>query len=131
MARQEFPARVLVARFKHCGGRCEGVLDSGERCNALLVPGRWHGDHDNPDGLTGKPTFENCRCLCIPCHTAKTKIDVARIAKAKRVEARHIGAVCPKGQLRSPGFPSSGKKRTPVSEKFAHLPRSRLYEDAK
>ena len=83
--RQNFPARVKVARFKMCGGMCEG-------CGAKLFPPKLAYDHDNPDGLTGAPTVENARCLCLPCHKAKTKIDVGRIAKAKRQEAAHLNA---------------------------------------
>lgn len=96
MARRDFPTRIRVERFQFCGGRCEGVRE-GRRCDAKLEPGRWHCDHDDPDGLTGAPTFENARCLCIPCHLVKTKADVAKIAKAKRNYARHIGASRPKG----------------------------------
>jgi hypothetical protein len=30
-------------------------------------------------------------CLCGPCHKAKTRKDVANIARAKRRERKHIG----------------------------------------
>ena len=43
--------------------------------------------------------------LCEPCHSVKTaKQDVPAIAKAKRREAKHIGATMPKGQIKSAGF---------------------------
>jgi len=90
--RRNFTKATIVARFKHCGGKCEA-------CGVVLKPGGYHCDHSNPDGLTGEPTFENARILCLICHAGKTKIDVAAIAKAKRREAKHIGAVKPKGAI--------------------------------
>lgn len=83
--RKEFSARVKAERFRFANGHCES-------CTRKLYPGDIHYDHDNPDGLTGEPTFENCRALCRSCHLVKTKKDVTRIAKAKRSERKHIGA---------------------------------------
>ena len=98
MSRKNFTKAILTARINHAGGRCEWVdAETKIRCNAVLVPGRWEGDHVNPDGLTGEPTFDNCRALCKPHHLEKTKQDVANIAKAKRREAKAIGAVKPNG----------------------------------
>jgi hypothetical protein len=65
MARAEFPERIKVKRLHFAEFKCEGVVtrDDGAkaRCNATLAAGRVQFDHDNPNGLTGKPTFENCR----------------------------------------------------------------------
>lgn len=84
--RREFSARVKVAAFERANGSCEG-------CGARLTVGKFHYDHDTPDGLGGEPTLENCRVLCVACHAVKTRTgDVPAIAKAKRREARHIGA---------------------------------------
>lgn len=85
MSRREFPARVKVAAFSRAEGCCEA-------CGARLSVGKVAYDHINPDGLTGEPTLENCQVLCLPCHKAKTTGDVADIAKAKRREAKHLGA---------------------------------------
>lgn len=86
MSRREFPRAVMVAAKARANGRCEG-------CTAPLFPGKYHYDHDIPDGLLGPPTLENCRVLCLACHGVKTTtIDVPLIAKAKRREAAHIGA---------------------------------------
>lgn len=82
--RQEFSAKVKAERFRFAGGHCEA-------CTAKLFPGKIDYDHNNPDGLTGEPTFENCRALCRSCHLVKTKKDVARIAKARRTERKHYG----------------------------------------
>ena len=90
--RHEFPARVKVARFKMCGGMCEGILLTGKRCGARLTVGKFRYDHTNPDAMTGLPTLENCRCLCLQCDAPKTAKDQTDIARAKRREAAHLGA---------------------------------------
>lgn len=108
MSRKNFKKSILVTRFKHAGGRCEWIdAQTGVRCDAVLVPGRWHGDHDTPDQLGGQPTFENCRCLCIPHHKLKTgKQDKPAIAQAQRREAKHLGAVKPKATIKAPPKPA-------------------------
>lgn len=86
MTRREFTAKIKVAAFKRANGHCEG-------CSADLRAGRVEYDHRIPDALGGEPTLDNCEVLCRNCHGAKTaKKDVPQIAKAKRVEAHHIGA---------------------------------------
>lgn len=95
MARKNFTPAIIKARLNHAGFRCEGTLADGSRCLVKAEPGRFHGDHHNPDGLTGEPTFENCRILCLACHATKTSLDVKRIAKAKRVESNHLGIKAP------------------------------------
>lgn len=87
--RKEFPAKVKLAAFQRAQGRCE-------ECTARLMVGAFHYDHRVPDALGGEPTLENCRVLCRACHGIKTAAqDVPGIAKAKRNEARHIGAKAP------------------------------------
>lgn len=107
MARKNFSKATIARRFAHAGGRCEGIID-GKRCNVVLVVGRWQCDHDNPDGLTGEPTFENARALCQFCHGLKTKRDVANIAQAKRREIKATGAdkatVSRGPEIKSAGF---------------------------
>ena len=88
--RREFPRAVKRAAYKRANGHCE-------KCTAELYTGKFHYDHDNPNAMTGEPTLENCVVLCLACHKVKTTtVDVPRIAKAKRNEARHIGAERPK-----------------------------------
>jgi hypothetical protein len=126
MARKNFKRSVIVARYKHCGSRCEGVLESGLRCYAVVKPGAYECDHDDPDGLTGEPTFENARILCIPCHAEKTKVDVPAIAKAKRREADHVGAfIPPKRPIPSRPFPKRSKK---LRIELALLRKREIYE---
>ena len=113
LTRHNFTKATMIARFRQCGGRCEGILESGERCNVVLVPGRWECHHHNPDGLTGEPTLSNARCLCIPCHKAITPIDKAYIAQAHQREAKNIGVPWPKQKMR--GF---AKPEKPAREKL-------------
>lgn len=84
MSRREFPAKVKVAAFQRANGRCEA-------CTAKLMPGKIRYDHILPDQLGGEPTLENCACICSACHTAKTsRQDVPAIAKAKRIQQKHL-----------------------------------------
>jgi 5-methylcytosine-specific restriction enzyme A len=103
--RHEFPRSVKVAAFKRAAGKCE-------HCTARLYVGKFHYDHRIADGLTGEPTIENCAVLCIACHGEKTtKHDVPTIARAKRREAKHIGAK-PKSSHRWPKRPFAFQWRT-------------------
>lgn len=86
LMRKEFPAKIKMAAWLRSGGKCENTS-----CGRKLFTGDINYDHDDPDGLTGEPTLENCKVLCRGCHKIKTKSDVARIAKAKRIERRHLG----------------------------------------
>ena len=115
--RKNFSKMTIAERLKFCGGRCE-------KCGVVLKVGAFHCDHDIPDGLTGEPTFDNARILCLDCHGAKTKIDVAKIAKAKRQEARHLGITKPKGQIKSPGFAKKERR-----ERIGLPPRRPMFID--
>jgi 5-methylcytosine-specific restriction enzyme A len=84
--RREFTAKVKVQSYERSGGKCEA-------CRAPLAVGKFAYDHVIPDGLGGSPTIENCAVLCNACHAAKTTgQDVPSIAKAKRIQAKHINA---------------------------------------
>jgi hypothetical protein len=124
MTRHNFTKPVMIARFRFCGGRCEAIRhDTGERCNIKLV--RWECHHEIPDALGGKPTVENARCLCIPCHKAVTPINKAYIAEACRREAKNIGVPWPKPIIRNRGF---AKTEKPHREPRQHLPPRQLYQ---
>jgi len=92
MSRREFPAKVKVAAYNRSNGLCE-------KCTAPLLPGRFDYDHRIPDALGGTPTIDNCAVVCKSCHASKTAKDVTKIAKAKRVERKHIGAHRPKHKM--------------------------------
>ena len=89
MKRREFPTRVMVDAYKRAAGHCEA-------CKAPLRTGQIHYDHVIPDAMGGAPTIENCAVLCKSCHSLKTtRQDVPQIARAKRRQAKHIGAKGP------------------------------------
>jgi 5-methylcytosine-specific restriction enzyme A len=102
--RKEFSTRTKALAFQRSNGRCEA-------CGMRLQPGPgwFECDHVNPDGLTGSNDLANCRVLCRICHREKTRGDVGAIAKAKRREARHIGAHKSRNPL--PGGKKSPWKR--------------------
>lgn len=104
MTRREFPRAVKVACIKRA------TRDGVTYCEECGLPTRrFDIDHIDPDGLTGKPTLENARLLCDVCHGTKTKSDVAKIARAKRQEARNLGLRKPPS-LKSRGFPVTEKQ---------------------
>lgn len=53
---------------------------------------KWEVEHEIPFEMTRDNSDENCKPAHVKCHKAKTKKDVADIAKCKRREAAHIGA---------------------------------------
>ena len=60
--------------------------------------------------MGGGGRHANLQVLCAPCHGAKTQTeDLPRIAKSKRVQARHLGAWRPTSTI--PGSRRSGWKR--------------------
>lgn len=103
--RREFPTKVRVAAFQRSGGLCE-------TCSGRLYVGKITYDHILPDWLGGEPTLANCQVLCSACDKVKTRADVGRIAKTKRVEARHTGAKAPSRN------PLPGSRRSPWRKKI-------------
>lgn len=123
MSRVEFTSAVKVKRLALAEFKCEGFVERDDgskvRCNAALAQGRVEFDHDIAAELGGDASFSNCRSLCRQCHRDKYPSDAAKIAKAKRREAKAVGADKPAGAIRSAGFPPSAKPnhppRAPVS----------------
>lgn len=103
MKRRRFSVRALTARLAEFGGCCGGCklpIDAASGCE-------W--DHIIPLELGGDDEIENLQPLCRSCHRTKTTVDVGRIAKAKRVAARHVGIKGPKSVL--PGSKASPFKK--------------------
>ena len=85
-----------------------------EECHAIARPFEIH--HIEPDGLCidkSKPlTAKEGLLLCISCHAEHTKLDVPAIARAKRIEARHLGVrTAPVRPIHSPGFPMTERAK--------------------
>lgn len=81
-----------------CGTKIDGTRE------------KWDVEHVIPLQLGGEDTGENLQPAHVKCHAAKTKDDMSRISKAKRVSAKHIGAVTAKNPI--PGGRASKWKRT-------------------
>ncbi len=114
--RSNFTANTIARRLDHCNGQCEGALDGGARCPTMVVKGRFAADHDLPDFMGGKNDLENCRILCDPCHTEKTKADQAKIGKLRRVAKADVRVKqdTDKPKMQSRGFEMSEKKSKAV-----------------
>lgn len=82
MTRRRFSAKARAALFLAARGRCALC---GEK-----ITGRWEADHVVPLALGGADTVAQLQVCCRPCHVAKSKVDVARIAKARRCEKKLI-----------------------------------------
>src|SRR5260370_440643 len=79
------PARRLRIWEAH-GGMC--VL-CAKKIDGVREP--WTIEHIRALGLGGEDADENCGPAHEDCRRKKDKADVASIAKAKRVKAKHIG----------------------------------------
>ena len=82
----------LFLKWKRSCAKCSQKIDAGKA---------WDIDHILPLALGGTNEAENLQILCKPCHQAKTtKDDIPRIAKTKRLKARHLGVRSPSaGQI--------------------------------
>jgi 5-methylcytosine-specific restriction protein A len=95
-------------------------------CRRKIEAGKaWDIDHILPLALGGTNEPNNLQILCRPCHRAKTiQSDVPRIAKTKRLKARHLGARAP--SIR----PIPGSRRSPWKRKMdGSVVRRRPYEN--
>lgn len=115
MARRRLSTRERARIFAAHGGRCHlcgGVIQAGEG---------WDVSHDRPLALLGEDGGDNLKPAHRKCHRAHTAaVDIPTIAKAKRVEARHLGFKRPAGTIKSRGFPKAPKRRE-IGEKERQL----------
>lgn len=81
---------------------------SGDRCTKCdrhvggFLPAQY--DHAIPLIIGGENRESNLQLLCVPCHKAKTALDVKLKSKVARVRKRHLGITRPAGKIQSPGF---------------------------
>lgn len=97
MARRPLSMTARLRIFQDARGVCHIC---GDVIDGVRQP--WDIDHVIPLALGGKDEPENMRPAHAACHRgagSKTSDDVKRIAKAKRVHAKHIGAVKPKRKM--------------------------------
>lgn len=88
--RRRLSTRERVAIFEREGGVCHVCLQR-------VRPGEaWDVSHEVPLELGGDDEGENLRVAHRKCHAVVTREqDLPAIAKAKRREAKHIGAKAP------------------------------------
>lgn len=74
-------------------------------CGCLLLPLVFHIDHILPLDLGGADSEENYQALCPGCHERKTRLDMKRILKARRIRRTLAGEKPQRGKkLRGRGF---------------------------
>jgi len=101
--RARLSTRERVRLFALHGGICH-------LCECRIVPGEvWDISHDLALALGGADDDANRMPAHRKCHQARTRDDMGLIAKAKRREAKHIGAYRSKSPL--PGGKASPWKR--------------------
>lgn len=95
-------------------------------CEQPIQPGQaWEVSHDRPLELGGADDDENRKPAHKTCHREHTRtVDQPAIAKAKKIAAKHVGAIRPAGKLQSRGFAPSRKERKPKPQ----LPPAAIYE---
>jgi 5-methylcytosine-specific restriction enzyme A len=118
MPRAEFSAKTKALAFQRAAGFCEGIVD-GERCGARLTVGKFAYDHIIADGLRKDNSLENAAVLCIQCHAAKTPGDVRAIARAKRIERKHLGITKSKRPIAGRGFQRSERMKEKTTKQDA------------
>lgn len=104
--RRHISTRDRVSLFARKGGVCF-------RCGAKVEPGQgWDLSHVIPLAMGGADDETNWDVEHTSCHRAHTaETDIPQIAKAKRREARHIGAKAPSRTPLPYGRKSAWKKR--------------------
>lgn len=82
---QSIPDRVKARVFLKFDGHCP-------KCTRKLMPGQWACDHIVALINGGKHEEANLQPLCnSPCHSEKTRADVAIKSKVARIRQKHIG----------------------------------------
>lgn len=112
--RTEFPQSVRKKAFARCcqQGTMPGIPQC-ESCGNVLRAGGVIYEHDQPDGLGGEPTLENCKVHCRVCADKKTtEEDIPRMAKADAVLKKSFGLQPARKKIQSAGFRKAPPQRT-------------------
>lgn len=102
--RKRLSTRDRVKVFEAGGGICHicgGKIAAGER---------WEVEHPIPLACGGADDATNWAPAHVKCHREKTNEDAGKIAKGKRVKAKHLGAYRSSSPM--PGGRGSPWKRT-------------------
>jgi 5-methylcytosine-specific restriction protein A len=86
MTRRRMTSLRRARIFDSHGGTCH-------LCGVKIAVGEaWEAEHIIALEISGDDSDDNLAPAHVACHRAKTAEDVGRIAKARRVYAKHIGA---------------------------------------
>lgn len=82
-------------------------------CTRRLEPRKWQCDHIKALTNGGENRERNLQPLCTsPCHSNKTKADVAERSRVNRKRAAHIGLPATRQKIASRGFAKAPPQRT-------------------
>ena len=104
--RTNFSKAVREAALERADGRCEHIDEVGNRCPCALQDHYYQFAHVIADGIGGRPTLENCRVWCTPCHRGEFARDIAVIAQTRRLEKQRIGVSCTRRPMAGSRFSS-------------------------
>jgi 5-methylcytosine-specific restriction protein A len=96
--RRRIPPSERVAIFHAAHGQCH-------LCGLKIgLSERWDVEHVIPLELGGEETkgSPNLQPAHASCHKTKSSVDAWNLAKARRREARHLGAMKPRSRLSHP-----------------------------
>lgn len=100
------PRAVRLRIFQRHKGVCP-------KCTRKLIPGKWQCDHIKALVNGGEHRERNLWPLCTsPCHSEKTKADVAEKSRVHKRAASHAGIERRKTQIKSQGFPQRQPQNT-------------------
>ncbi len=104
---EAIPARVKVRVFKRHNGVCP-------KCTRKMEPHKWQCDHIIALINGGKHEESNLQPLCnSPCHSDKTRADVAEKSRNYRKSAKHLGVDLRNGsKMQGRGFQRRPPQRT-------------------
>ncbi len=119
MTRENFSKATIGLAIKRATAPNGVIYCEGEGCGLPCKKFEIHHRLSCRQG--GKPTLENAQLLCIPCHDKETALQAPVHAKLRRVEAKHVGAVKPKGQIKSAPLPSGKREPTIKKEPINHM----------
>lgn len=103
------PARVRLRVFERFGGICQLT---GRK---IMAGDQWDLDHIKPLAMGGEHVESNLQPVLRIAHREKTKRDVADLAKARRIKAKHIGIEQSPSRLQSRGFTKSPPQKNRAS----------------
>ena len=102
--RRNFTAKTKQAEWQAAGGLCRSCWSRVWNYNE----GEY--DHIIPTSILPDNSLKNCRLLCGPCHSKKTKLDRREIDKTRRILKKAAGKYKPKRKMKSRPFQQGSRK---------------------